>query len=145
MEIVGEEELKWIDEKWPTLRTPTRERAKFAVMEYLFDPNRNEESHKEKDQFLIQEFMFENYRKTAQYVYNLKEKKPYRQVARDLQAAESMLFIEQYYSTDLRKAGILGHPVHDAVYVKESDADEAEELFKERIEGEGIRAVLDRE
>ncbi|MBB3204240.1 hypothetical protein FHS27_000004 [Rhodopirellula rubra] len=145
MDMVGEEELKWIEEKWPALRTPTRERAKFAVMEYLFGPNRTKEKHEKKDQFLIQEFMFENYKRTAQYVYDLKEEKPFRQVARELQAAESRLFIDQYYNTDLRQAGILGHPVHDAVYVKESDADRAEEVFRERIRKSGLKAKLSRE
>ena len=140
-----DEEAAEIGKNWPTVRTPVRDRAKMAVMEYLFGPNQHEEKNEGKDQILIQDFMFKSYPETAQYVYDKKEKMFYGQVARDLQAAESKLFIDQFYYTDLRQAGIMGLTVHDAVYVKESDADEAERAFKKRLKKVKMKAELDRE
>ena len=140
-----EEEKGRIALSWPKMRTPLRDRAKMAVMEYLFGPNKDIDWHEGKDQLLLQEFMFQKYPKTAKYVYDQKEKMFYGQVARDLQAAESKFFIDQFYCTDLHDADILGLTVHDAVYVKESDADRAEEIFRERLATEGLKASLDRE
>lgn len=140
-----DEEAAEIEKNWPKYRTPVRDRAKMALMEYLFGPNQHEEKDEGKDQLLIQAFMFKSYPKTAQYVFDQKEKMFYGQVARDLQAAESKLFIDEFYYTDLRQAGIMGLTVHDAVYVKASDADKAEKAFKQRLKKVKMKAVLDRE
>lgn len=138
-----EAERQDIEEWWPKARTPPRERAKRVVMEYLFGPNQYAGVDEGKDQWIVQEFMAKTYPKTARFVWEQKEKRFYGSLAIDLQAAESKLFIDQFYCKDLREAGILGLTVHDAICVKASDAERVERSFRKRLKKEGLRVVLD--
>lgn len=109
-----------------------RDTAKKAYMAYAYGKNRGDWAG-HRDAYQVQEWMKRTYPKAGQFVRRHKKDNHYAKLSCELQDMEAEIFVFGALQ-EMSNLGLPALTVHDALYVREQDAEIAEQMARKNLD-----------